>query len=172
MLKWKEYFKFLQNLYSSKTPLTTFVHQDFDFVAFISFLNIHFDCIFNSVSEKHNIRESQAALLRCSQEKVFRKYAGNLQENNHVEASVILMKLLSNFIEVTLWHGFSPVNLLHIFRTPCYKYTSGRLLLEFRVFFVKKFALNLENYKLLIYINLLIWFCIMKNCCQCHNNVA
>ena len=30
----------------------------------------------------------------------------------------------SNFIEITLWHGWSPVNLLHIFRTPFSKNTS------------------------------------------------
>ena len=27
-------------------------------------------------------------------------------------------KVACNFIEITLRHGFSPVNLLHIFRTP------------------------------------------------------
>ena len=27
------------------------------------------------------------------------------------------IKIASNFIEVALWHGCSPVNLLHIFRT-------------------------------------------------------
>ena len=32
--------------------------------------------------------------------------------------SIISIKLQSNFIEITLGHGFSPVNLLHIFRTP------------------------------------------------------
>ena len=34
-----------------------------------------------------------------------------------------------NFIEITLWHGCSAVNLLHIFRTPFPKNTSNRLLL-------------------------------------------
>ena len=34
-----------------------------------------------------------------------------------------------NFIEITLRHGCSPVNLLHIFRTPFTKNTSGWLLL-------------------------------------------
>ena len=43
--------------------------------------------------------------------------------------SVISIKLLCNFIEITLLHGCSPVNLLHIFRTPFPRNTSGRLLL-------------------------------------------
>ena len=43
--------------------------------------------------------------------------------------SVISVKLLGIFIETTLRHGYSPVNLLHIFRTPFPKNTSGGLLL-------------------------------------------
>ena len=39
-------------------------------------------------------------------------------------------KVASNFIEITLWHGCSPVSLLHIFRTPFPKNTSGWLLLN------------------------------------------
>ena len=39
--------------------------------------------------------------------------------------------ILCNFIEITLRHGCSPVNLLHIFRTPFTKNTSERLLLLF-----------------------------------------
>ena len=35
----------------------------------------------------------------------------------------------SNFIEIAIWHGLSPANLLHIFRTSFYKNTSGGLLL-------------------------------------------
>ena len=42
---------------------------------------------------------------------------------------MISIKLLCNFIEITLRHGFSPVNLLHIFRKPFPKNTSGGLLL-------------------------------------------
>ena len=42
--------------------------------------------------------------------------------------SVISVKLLCIFIEITLRHGCSPVNLLHFFRTPLPKNTSGGLL--------------------------------------------
>ena len=40
-----------------------------------------------------------------------------------------LLKIQSNFIEIALRHGCSPVNLLHIFRTPFSKNPSGGLLL-------------------------------------------
>ena len=46
-------------------------------------------------------------------------------------------KLLCNFIELTLWHGCSPVNLLYIFRTTFTKNTSEWLLLH---------SLNAEMY--------------------------
>ena len=39
--------------------------------------------------------------------------------------------LLCNFIEIALRHGCTPVNLLHIFRTPFSKNTSGWLLWTF-----------------------------------------
>ena len=45
--------------------------------------------------------------------------------------SVISIKLQSNFIEIALRHGCSPVNLLHIFKTPFPRNTSGWLLLIF-----------------------------------------
>ena len=51
--------------------------------------------------------------------KVFLKYTANLQEKLYFQ---------SNFIEIALRHGRSPVNLLHIFRTSSPKNTSGRLL--------------------------------------------
>ena len=43
--------------------------------------------------------------------------------------SVVSVKLLCNFIEITLPQRCSPVNLLHIFRTSSTKNTSGWLLL-------------------------------------------
>ena len=56
--------------------------------------------------------------------KICSKFTGK-----HHCRSVISIKLLCYFIEVVLRHGCSPVNLLHIFRTPCLKNTSGWLLL-------------------------------------------
>ena len=49
----------------------------------------------------------------------------------HACRGVILIKLQSNFIEIALRHGCSPVNLLHIFRTPFPRNTSEWLLLTF-----------------------------------------
>ena len=55
--------------------------------------------------------------------KICSKFTGEHQCN-----SVILIKLLRSFIEITFRHGCSPANLLHIFRIPFYKNTSGGLL--------------------------------------------
>ena len=44
--------------------------------------------------------------------------------------SVVSIKLLCNFIETTLQHGCSPVNLLQILRTYFHNSTYGRLLLS------------------------------------------
>ena len=49
----------------------------------------------------------------------------------HQCRSAISIKLQNNFIEITLRHGCSPVNLLHIFRTPFLKNTSGWLLVNY-----------------------------------------
>ena len=48
----------------------------------------------------------------------------------HGCSPVNLLHIFSNFIEITLQHGCSPVNLLHIFRTPFSKNTSWWLLLN------------------------------------------
>ena len=47
----------------------------------------------------------------------------------HPCRSAISIELQINFIEITLRHGCSPVNLLHIPRTPFPKNTPGWLLL-------------------------------------------
>ena len=57
--------------------------------------------------------------------KIYSKSTGE-----HPCRSAISIKLQSNFIEIALRDGCSPVNLLHIFRTYFPKNTSGRLLLQ------------------------------------------
>ena len=65
--------------------------------------------------------------------KICSKFTGE-----HSCGSAISIKLQSNFNEITLRHGCSPVNLLHFFGTPFLKITSGWLLLNnyFLVFVV------------------------------------
>ena len=75
------------------------------------------------------MRVAEAALQRCSYEKegvlkICSKFTGELPCQ-----SVISIKLQSSFFEITLRHECSPVNLLHIFRTPFPKNTFEGLLL-------------------------------------------
>ena len=57
--------------------------------------------------------------------KIWCKFTGE-----HPCQSAISIKLLWNFIEITLQYGCSPVNLQHIFRIPFLKNTFGWLLLD------------------------------------------
>ena len=57
--------------------------------------------------------------------KICRKFTGE-----HPCRIAISIKLLCNFIEITLWHGCCPLHLLHIFKTPFLKNNSEWLLLE------------------------------------------
>ena len=52
--------------------------------------------------------------------KIYSQFTGE-----HPFRSVISIRLQSNFTEITLRHGCSPVNLLHIFRISFTKNTSG-----------------------------------------------
>ena len=61
--------------------------------------------------------------------KICSKFTGE-----HPHQSVILIKLQSSFLEITLRHECSPVNLLHIFRTTFYKNNSWGLLLKYTKF--------------------------------------
>ena len=83
--------------------------------------------------ESHNhftlVVKPKATLFRSSRPKVFlgkdvlkicSKFTGE-----HSCWSAISIKLLSNFIKIAIRHECSPVNLMHIFRTPFYKNTSG-----------------------------------------------
>ena len=69
----------------------------------------------------------------------------------HLCRSMISIKSLCNFFEITLWHRCSPVYLLHIFRTPFPKNTYGRLLLAIITLFDGKASMiiyMLSNYYL------------------------
>ena len=73
-----------------------------------------------------NYRSSRPEVfLRKGVLKICSKFTGE-----HPCRSLISIKLLSNFIEIALRHGCSPVSLLNIFRTPFPKNTSGWLLLK------------------------------------------
>ena len=62
--------------------------------------------------------------LRKDVLKICSKFTGE-----HQCRSGVSINLLCNFTVIALLHGCSPVNLLHIFRTPFLKNTSRRLLL-------------------------------------------
>ena len=68
----------------------------------------------------------------------------------HACRSVASISLQSNFIEITLQHGCSTVNLLHIFRTLLPKSTSGGLLLDWIFLGISK-AIDRVWYEGLIY---------------------
>ena len=71
--------------------------------------------------------------------KICSKFTGE-----HPCRSAISIKLQNSFIEIRLWHACCPVNLLHIFRTPFYRNTSGGLLLV-NVSFKVRFSRFLSN---------------------------
>ena len=70
-------------------------------------------------------KQSIKLFLGKGVQKICCKFTGE-----HPCRNVISIKLLDNFIEITLQHWCSPVNLQHIFGTPFYKNTSGGLLLK------------------------------------------
>ena len=79
----------------------------------------------NRDSYRSNYRSSHSEVfLRKAVLKISSKFTGE-----YPCRSVISRKLLRSFIGVTLRHGYSPVNLLHIFRTSSPKTTYGGLLL-------------------------------------------
>ena len=87
-------------------------------------LCLHFNTLLNKVTHFRSSRPE--VFLGKGVLKICSKVTGE-----HLCRSVILIKLLWNFIEITLRHWCSPVNLLHIFRNPFPKNTSGWLLLTF-----------------------------------------
>ena len=71
----------------------------------------------------------------------------------HTCQFVISIKLQSNFIEITLGLGWSPINLLHIIRTPFLKNISARLLV---IPILSRAKLSIKNNQFQR-----IWFCIL-----------
>ena len=78
----------------------------------------------------------------------------------HPCRSVISIKMQSNFIEVALRHGCSPVILLHIFRTPFVKNTSGWLLLHIVVLILWEYW---KNTNLVFSFQFLLPFCVKES---------
>ena len=71
-------------------------------------------------AEKRPLQETEAAvhIISCP-------YHVHIMSSRHPCSRVISIKLQSNFIEITLRHGCSPVNLLHIIRILFPKSTFG-----------------------------------------------
>ena len=77
---------------------------------------------------KMKLLEKQLTTWSCYQKQPSR---GVLRKRcfENMQQSYRTTPMQSNFSEITLWHWCSPVSLLHIFRTPFPKNTSGWLLL-------------------------------------------
>ena len=83
--------------------------------------------------------------LRKGVLRICRKFTGE-HPCRSVISSVISIKLFCNFFETALRHGCSPLNLLHIFKTPFPKNTSGRLLLNIGRTEIQNFSTLLSRY--------------------------
>ena len=101
----------------------------------------------------------------------------NMQQiySKHQGRSAISVKLPCNFIEITLLHGCSPVNLLHVLRAPFLKNTSRRLLLKLYqnpFFFTMKWNVNKPNRKIVktvcetAFLSFIVIYVIFSNRCQ------
>ena len=112
---WKSTFRFSENFFrvSCQQIQKCQTHPTFSFSRFGATM-----CSWVSI-RKLLIEKPKAAILQpfCS------KFTGE-----HPCRSVISIKLFCIFIEITVRHGCSPGNLLHIFRTPFSKSTSEWLL--------------------------------------------
>ena len=77
------------------------------------------------IVDRNDRRSRLEVFLEKDVVKICSKFTGE-----HACQKAISMKLLCNVIEIALRHRCSPVYLLHIFKTPFPKNTSGRLLLN------------------------------------------
>ena len=72
-----------------------------------------------------------------------RYHSPNLAVSSHIIHRQVSQFYFWNFIEITLLHGYSPVNLLHIFRTAFRRNTSGWLLPQWQ----SRYLVNSERRK-------------------------
>ena len=86
---------------------------------------------------KTNLSSPPKVFLGKSILEIWNKFMGE-----HPCRSMISIKFQSNLNEITRRHGCTPVNLLHIFRTPFYKNTCGWTLLKFLNLYVLTKLLN------------------------------
>ena len=97
--------------------------RDIREIFFVWLFVFHFCATFNT----HDI------LYTAQNLKDFFSKCDHIRMKQRIWSYLLKKSLMENFIfiEITLWHGCSPVNLLHIFRTPFLKNTSRWLLLFF-----------------------------------------
>ena len=112
--------------------------KDFTFVKFISVIfcyakgrNLSVTALswFASDTAQIFVHLSLHIIYRSSRPEVFLRN-GVLKICSKFTGEHPYRSVIFKFIEITLWHGCSPVNLLYVFRTPFPKNISGRLLLN------------------------------------------
>ena len=80
----------------------------------------------------------------------------------HACRSAISINLLCNFIEIALRHGCSPVNLLHILRTPFCKNTSEGLLLIIVIVITTISLMSKDKFNW-VFLDLIKWAYLVSN---------
>ena len=130
-----------------------------------------------NIGEEQNIVEEQKKIeeKRRQQKKTKAKGKSVMRIHNkfigeHPCRSAISIKLLKfkfiDFIELTLRHGFSPVNLMQIFKTPFLKNTSGRLLLK-----IVELVEQNRSYQAHVFLEMFKILCIFQKCLSSVVNV-
>ena len=119
----RHFAKLANGLFSQNT---IFPKQHFFHLRRLAGFWIHL-CVNENFSHEDLTRSSppEVFLGKCVM-KIWSKFTGE-----YPCRSAISLKLLCNFIEIALWHGCSPVNLLYIFRTIFPKSTSEWLCLSY-----------------------------------------
>ena len=102
----------------------------------------------------------ESAVQRCSWEKNSENMQQSYRRTPMPRCDFNKVALLCNFIEIALRHGCSPVNLLHIFRTPFLRNTSKGLLLDQpqrTLLYIKLQILRLQFFKVFSLFSPIFW---------------